>query len=134
MTGSVTRKEDVVGLFGERGALAPTAANVERAVRFVTVYQLADLNYDVHFALLTAFESLTADTIYLVNRGQLKGCRYLLPEAVVADFGRRNRFRRLVVHAIRICDTGPESQALMKGLAERSGGAYVWARKPPPAR
>ena len=54
-----------------------------------------------------------------------------VPEAVVADFQRRNRFHRLVLHAVRIGDTGPESEKLLKGLAASSGGTYVWSNVPP---
>ncbi len=83
---------------------------------------------------MTALETCEVDTIFLVNTGQIKACRYLLPEAIVADFRRRNRFHRFVVHTVRICDTGPESEALMKGLAKASDGSYTWAKQPPPRR
>ena len=47
-----------------------------------------------------------------------------LPEAILADFARRNRFRRLVVHVVRVGDAGPESETLLRGLAEVSSGDY----------
>ena len=55
----------------------------------------------------------------------------MTPETVVAAFKRFNRFRRLVVHTIRICDEGEPSETLMKGIAEASGGTYLWAKRPP---
>ena len=42
----------------------------------------------------------------------------------------RAGMRRLVVHTICICDTGPESAKWMRARAERSGGSYVWATTP----
>ena len=134
MVGHARNKEDVVGLLPEKGTLGLSARDVARAVRFVKEYRYSGINYDIHFALLTACDSSEADTIFLVNNGLLKSGRYLLPEALVADFKRRNRIRRFVLHAIRLCDTGAASEALMKGLADSSGGSYTWAKNPPPPR
>jgi len=71
-----------------------------------------------------------ADTIFLFNGGDPAGGRYMTVDALVAAFRRTNRFRRVVVHTIRICSDGAAAEALMKGLAEASGGRYVWRRKP----
>ncbi len=76
------------------------------------------------------FPDARADTIYLWDAGGPEGGRYMTPESAVAAFQRFNRFRRLVVHAIRTCDEGEPSETLMKGLAVATGGTYVWARKP----
>ncbi len=77
------------------------------------------------------FPDARADTVYLWDGGGPSGGRYMTPESAVAAFRRFNRFRRLVVHAIRICDEGEPSETLMKGLAAASGGTYVWAKRPP---
>lgn len=79
------------------------------------------------------FPDAAADTIFLVNAGGPAGGHYMSPEAVVSAFGRFNRFRRLVVHCIRISDDKEPGETLMKGLAESSGGVYVWQTKGPPA-
>jgi hypothetical protein len=76
------------------------------------------------------FADARADTIFLWDTGGPEGGRYMTPEAAVAAFRRFNRFRRLVVHTIRICDEGEPSEALMKGLAAATGGTYLWAKKP----
>jgi hypothetical protein len=76
------------------------------------------------------FPEARADTIYLWDAGGPSGGRYMTPESAVAAFRRFNRFRRLVVHAIRICDEGEPSETVMKGLADASGGTYLWAKKP----
>jgi len=76
------------------------------------------------------FPEARADTIYLWDGGGPSGGRYMTPESAVAAFQRFNRFRRLVVHTIRICDEGEPSDAVMKGLAAASGGTYFWAKKP----
>jgi hypothetical protein len=78
------------------------------------------------------FPDARADTIFLWDSGGPEGGRYMTPESAVAAFKRFNRFRRLVVHAIRIGDEGEPSETLMKGLAEASGGVYLWAKKPQP--
>ena len=134
VVGNHRNKEDVVGRWPDEGLVDPTKRHRTDAVQFVRDYKYSWINYDVHFALLRVFESADVDTLFLVNTGQLKAGRYLVPEAIVADFKRRNRFRRFVVHAIRICDTGPETTTLLEGLAKSSGGAYRWAKRPPPAR
>jgi HEAT repeat protein len=78
------------------------------------------------------FPDARADTIYLWDSGGPEGGRYMTPESAVAAFKRFNRFRRLVVHAIRIGDEGEPADALMKGLAEASQGTYLWTKKPNP--
>jgi len=77
------------------------------------------------------FPDARADTVYLWDGGGPAGGRYMTPESAVAAFQRFNRFRRLVVHTIRICDEGEPSETVMKGLAAASGGTYLWAKKPP---
>jgi hypothetical protein len=78
-----------------------------------------------------SFKEPAADTIFLWDSGDPSGGRYMDPDAVIAAFKRFNRFRRLVVHTLRICNEKEPSEALMKGFAEASGGRYVWLRKPP---
>ena len=70
-------------------------------------------------------DAVLADTIYLVNTGT-NGGRYPLPEILRAWWKRANRFHRLTIHAIRICDEKEEAEALMKGLAADSVGTYHW--------
>jgi hypothetical protein len=69
--------------------------------------------------------------VYLFSTGDPRGDWYMTPEATLDAFRRFNRFRRLVVHAIRISDRKEPAETLMKGLAEASGGTYLWAAKPP---
>lgn len=76
------------------------------------------------------FPAPRADTIFLFAAAAPSGGRYMTPEAALAAFVRANRFRRLVVHAIRFCDEGEPSETLLKGLAEATGGTYVWMKKP----
>lgn len=71
------------------------------------------------------------DTIFLVSTGELRGGRHLTPEAVLEAFARYNRFRRLVVHALRIDEEKEPGETLMRGLARASGGKYRWLEKPP---
>ena len=77
------------------------------------------------------FKSPQLDTIYLWNRGLPRGGRYMSAAAVVSAFKRLNRFRRVVVHTIRVGDAKEVAEQLMKGIADVSGGTYVWVKKPP---
>jgi len=76
------------------------------------------------------FDGPQDGVIFLWDAGGPQGGRYMTPESAVAAFKRFNRFRRLVVNTIRICDEGEPAETLMKGLAAATGGTYVWARKP----
>jgi hypothetical protein len=78
-----------------------------------------------------SFKEPTVDTVFVWDSGDPSGGRYMDPDAVIAAFKRFNRFRRLVVHTLRICNEKEPSERLMKGLAEASGGRYVWLKKPP---
>ena len=69
--------------------------------------------------------------VFLIGSGTVQGGRVQLPEAAVAAFQRWNRFLRLVVHTIRICDAGPDAERYMKGLADASGGTYRYVPEPP---
>jgi len=69
--------------------------------------------------------------VFLIGSGTVQGGRVQLPEAAVAAFLRWNRFLRLVVHTIRICDAGPDAERYMKGLADASGGTYRSMPEPP---
>lgn len=79
----------------------------------------------------TDFPNGRLDAIFFVNSGDPAGGRYLTPESLVAAFQRFNRFRRITVHALRICNAKEPGEVVMKGLAENSGGRYVWLAKPP---
>ena len=71
------------------------------------------------------------DTVFLFDTGDPAGGRFMTPESAIAAFKRFNRFRRLVVHTIRICNEGKPSETLMQGIARASGGTYLWAKSPP---
>ncbi|MBL9089301.1 MAG: hypothetical protein JNM10_19330 [Planctomycetia bacterium] len=73
-----------------------------------------------------------ADTLVFVSDGRHRGGRYLLVEEEVAAFVRWNRFRRLVVHTVRIADAGTAAAALLEGYARGSGGTSDWSVRAPP--
>ncbi|MCZ6787349.1 MAG: HEAT repeat domain-containing protein [Planctomycetota bacterium] len=79
----------------------------------------------------THFKNPKIDTIYLWNRGLPRGGRYMSAAAVVSAFKRLNRFRRVVVHSIRVGDAKEAAEQVMKGIADASGGTYVWVQKAP---
>jgi len=78
------------------------------------------------------FPAVRADTALLVHGGGPYGGRFVTAEPVVEAFGRLNRFRRLLVHGIRISNQKVQAEAVLKGIAEASGGTYHWQAVPPP--
>ncbi len=73
-----------------------------------------------------------ADTALMICDGSHRGGHYIAPGPALAAFDRLNRFRRLVVHTVRICDAGPQSESYLSELARRSGGRYRRAQQAPP--
>ena len=71
------------------------------------------------------------DTVFLLHAGDFRGGRALTPELALAMFRRWNRFRRIVVHALRYDDRKEESARLMEGFAKATGGEYRWFAEPP---
>ena len=76
---------------------------------------------------------MRADTFVLVSDGLIYGSRYLLPEHIIEDFVRRNRFRRVRLHTVHVGTEGRESQRLLEGLAKAADGTYVRITKTPKA-
>jgi len=104
------------------------------AKRFLTKLA-ADGWTAAHTGLLHAAQAADrhegVDTIVLWSGGRPGGGPFLYAKAAIDDWRRRNRARGLTVHAVRIVDDGDEAEAYMKGIAESSGGRYVWAKRPP---
>jgi len=119
----------VAHLSGRRNALLALSARA-KAVKFVEGHKVAFV-HDIHLGLMRALEWPGHDTVVVVGNGEIVGGKFALPEMLLADFARRNRFRGLVVHCVRICGRGPDAEKLMRGLAESTGGRYVWSREPP---
>jgi len=130
-----------VQLLGEKKLLRMKRSDLKKARKMVE--RLPGSGYCSQYAGLVAaatlagmppdaaeFDAPLADTVFLFNTGAPYGGRYMSPPAALAAFRRFNRFRRLVVHAIRFCDEGTDGEELMKGLAESSGGQYLWVKKP----
>ena len=95
--------------------------------------QLSRLQASGWCSIMIALDAAVAlapdvDTIFVVHSGELRGGRLLSPELTVQAFKRWNRFRRIVLHAIRIDNQKEPGETLMKGLAEVSGGNYVWLK------
>jgi hypothetical protein len=53
----------------------------------------------------------------------------MTPNAIVEAVKALNRFRNATVHTIQIANLGPDAEELLKGLAEATGGSYVWRKK-----
>jgi hypothetical protein len=71
------------------------------------------------------------DTVVLWHTGDPSGGRFMGVKPAIAAWQRFNRFRKLQVIAIRISNRKEPAEAFMKGVAEGSGGQYLWAKSPP---
>lgn len=129
---------------GEKKLATPTRKDIKAARKFIQKLTAtgwcAQYEGFLHAARMAGmdpeemdadFPDPLADTIFLIDSGDPRGGRFMAPRAVVNAFKRYNRFRRFIVHAIRICNEKEASEILMKGIAEASGGTYVWMKKPP---
>jgi hypothetical protein len=50
--------------------------------------------------------------------------------ALVDEVRRQNRFMRIQIHTIRIANCKDTAEEVMKGVAEVTGGTYVFRTKP----
>jgi len=71
-----------------------------------------------------------ADTFFLLSDGVPSGGQIMYGPAIVDDVRRRHRFQRIVIHTIRIDDYEDTAEEVMKGIADVTGGTYVWRKKP----
>ncbi len=127
---------------GERRMLKNNTRDLKAARRFLDVHApkgfrsvLANLATAMEMAGLDpkadhALGGPQADTVYVFSDGSMRGGRFLYVAAELAAFERLNRFRRLVVHTIRMASGGSHSEELMKGYAASTGGTYHRFRKP----
>jgi len=75
-------------------------------------------------------EEPLVDTIFLLSDGVPSGGQIMYGPALVDDIRRHHRFARIPIHAIRIDDYEDTAEEVMKGVAEVTGGTYVWRTKP----
>ncbi len=131
-----------VKVMGDRKPLKGGSRDVQQAVRFLENHaprgyrsEFANLRTALELAGLPVpgfdFPKPVADTILVVCDGSLRGGPYLDPDAATIAFTRWNRFRRVAIHTIRICNAGPDSERLMRGLADVGSGTYHWRQTPP---
>jgi hypothetical protein len=133
-----------IDTLGEKKLVAPTRRGIKAARKFIEKLTATGWCAQYEGFLCAArmagmdpdeanadFPEPRVDTIFLFDSGDPRGGRYMAPQPVVNAFKRFNRFRRLIVHTIRICNEKEASETLMKGIAEASGGTYVWMKKPP---
>jgi len=141
----------IVGLYGDVGAwplgekklLQPSRRDLAAARKFVSRLPI-DGWCGPYLGLVRAgeiggmgdapkadFPKARIDTVFLLTACQLRGGRFPAPGPALAALRRFNRFRRLVVHTLRICNEKKPSIDVMKGLAESTGGTYTWLAEPP---
>jgi len=75
-------------------------------------------------SLLRALER-GMDTVILVGDGSISAGPFLVREAALGAFERKNRFHRVTVHTILPSAATGSDEALLKTLADRSGGRFV---------
>jgi hypothetical protein len=71
-----------------------------------------------------------ADTIFLLSDGVPSGGQVIYGPAIVDDIRRHHRWARIPIHTIRVYDFKDTAEEVMKGIAEVTGGTYVWRKKP----
>ncbi|MFT7678172.1 MAG: hypothetical protein ACI8QC_002158 [Planctomycetota bacterium] len=71
--------------------------------------------------LMAAFDDEQVDTIYLLSDGAPSQGKLVSAEGIREHFRLLNRVRRVRIHCISV----GQASALMRGLAEDSGGEYV---------
>ncbi|MHC5080444.1 MAG: HEAT repeat domain-containing protein [Planctomycetota bacterium] len=77
----------------------------------------------------TNFKSAAADTFFLVSDGLLSSGPYMTPRVLVNAVRRVNRFRNVTVHTVQFSHCGAEAADTLKGIADATGGKYVWHKK-----
>jgi len=75
------------------------------------------------------FDAAQADTFYLLTDGGICGGRFMTPKALVESVGRLNRFRNVTINTVQIADLGPDAVEFLKGVADATGGTYLWRKK-----
>jgi len=112
-----------VKVMGDRKLLRGGTPDVQKAKRFLETHapsgdrsELANLKTAFSLAGLPVpgldFRKSLADTVLFVHDGSLRGGPYLDPEAATLAVARWNRFRRVAIHTIRICNAGSDSELL----------------------
>jgi hypothetical protein len=71
-----------------------------------------------------------ADTFFLLSDGVPSGGEIMYGPALVDEVRRQYRFIRIPIHTIRIDDYKDTAEEVMKGIADVTGGTYVWRKKP----
>ena len=79
---------------------------------------------NIHDALELAFQDPEVDTVYLLTDGQPSAGRITDIDELADAVRRWNYSRQIVIHGIAV----GQKSALLKRLAEESGGEYVLAR------
>ncbi len=121
--GAFTRKEEKT--WGRRLQLFPAVpaakADAERFLRGLEARGWTNL-YD---GLLHASSDPEVDTVYLYSDGGASKGLFVAAAEILEEFGRINRFRRVVVHAVEVPgDKNPaDNRRLLAELARRSGGS-----------
>ncbi len=126
----------------KRGLLGVTRGRAKSAVKLVEKYakyggapDLAGLRFamEIQARMLAAKKRKgpILDTVFLISDARESSGNYAHPNYALEAFRRYNRFARLVVHTVRISGGSDYRESWHKGLAESSGGSYVWARTPP---
>ena len=119
----------------KRGRAASAVKLVAKYTKHAGAPDLAGLRFamEIQRRMLTAKKRKgpLLDTVFLLSDARASSGNYAHPKYALEAFVRYNRFARLVVHTVRISGGSDYRESWHKGLAESSGGLYVWARTPP---
>jgi hypothetical protein len=76
---------------------------------------------NLYDALALAFDDPLVDTIYVLSDGMPNQGRITVPAQIREDIRNKNRLRRIIIHGVSV----GQASALLRGLADDSGGKYV---------
>ncbi len=115
--------------FGTRvAALRPSLYPASPDAREATIQwlnrRIPDGGTNIYDGLAMAMADPEVDTIFLLTDGSPSEGTFLNPGDILRVIGRKNRYRRIQIHAIAIGETA-KGRALLPKLAELTGGVYV---------
>ncbi len=131
LSGHAANQADAVSWYPEKGPVAVSDPQRRRAAAFLEDFKVG-MTENFQHSLRLLQDETWADTAVLVTNGNRKLGRFMCGQALLEEFVRRHRFRRLRLHVVHFMDHGAETTRVLRGLAESTGGTYIRALESTP--